>query len=124
MTAKEILSASRSDVFRVDKNISPEELEKLDLRLVQSFKRAGDTVEVKFVDIPKLCELALQEEAGERGAPQTSGLDALREIFRQSAEELRDSGSFKRMGSPQNDELLEDNEILDDRSDDTACQVV
>lgn len=65
--AGEMLNASRTDAFRITAEMPAEELEKLDLRLVQGFKKTGSSIEIKFADIPKLCELADRYELADSG---------------------------------------------------------
>lgn len=86
--ASEMLNASRTDAFRITAEMPAEELEKLDLRLVQGFKKTGSSIEIKFADIPKLCELADRCEAVERGTAAVGGdveggrgVKRLRELF-------------------------------------------
>lgn len=86
--ASEMLKGSRTDVFRITDGMSARQLKRLDLRLVQSYKRTGNTIEVKFVDILKLCELADRCEAVERGTAAVGGdgeggrgVKRLRELF-------------------------------------------
>lgn len=86
--ASEMLKGSRTDVFRITDGMSARQLKRLDLRLVQSYKRTGNTIEVKFVDILKLCELADRCESVERGTAAVGGdgeggrgVKRLRELF-------------------------------------------
>lgn len=86
--AGEMLKGSRTDVFRITDGMSARQLKRLDLRLVQSYKRTGNTIEVKFVDILKLCELADRCESVERGTAAVGGdgeggrgVKRLRELF-------------------------------------------
>lgn len=86
--ASEMLKGSRTDVFRITDGMSARQLKRLDLRLVQSYKRTGNTIEVKFVDILKLCELADRCESVERGTAAVGGdgeggrgAERLRELF-------------------------------------------
>ena len=84
--AKELLGASRSDAFLIRADTTESELRRLDLRLVQGFKRSGDSIEVKFVDLAKLCEIASREDAELRGAEsEQDGIGRLRELLEQSA---------------------------------------
>ena len=88
--ASKMLKGSRTDVFRITDGMSARQLKRLDLQLVQSYKRTGNTIEVKFVDILKLCELADRCEAVERGSAAVGedggedggrGVKRLRELF-------------------------------------------
>lgn len=86
--AGELLKGSRTDVFRITDGMTAGQLKRLDLRLVQSYKRTGNTIEVKFVDILKLCELADRCESVERGTAAVGGdgeggrgVKRLRELF-------------------------------------------
>lgn len=89
--AKELLGASRSDAFLIRADMTKRELDALDLRLVQSIKRNGDNIEIKFVDIAKLCEIADREDAALRDAESASGgIERLREILAESASLLDD----------------------------------
>lgn len=80
--AGELLKASRTDVFLLADGMTARQLAKLDLRLVQSYKRTENTIEVKFADILKLCEIADRYE-GEKGGGEekNSGGARLRELF-------------------------------------------
>ncbi len=78
--AKELLDARRSDAFLITEDTSPAQLAAMDLRLVQSFKRTGSSIEVRFVDIAKLCELADRAELAERAAGSEGALARLREL--------------------------------------------
>lgn len=87
--ANELLGASRSDAFLIRADMSDRELAKLDLRLVQSFKRNGDSIEIKFVDIAKLCEIADREDEALRAAEDESdGIERLREMLTTVAAEF------------------------------------
>lgn len=88
---KELLAASRGDAFLVRADMTKRELDALDLRLVQSIKRSGENLEIKFVDIAKLCEIAVREDALLREAESESGgVERLREILEESAKLLDD----------------------------------
>ena len=94
MYAKDLLTASRTDVFLVARDRPREYLDRLDLRLVQSVKLKGeDEIEVKFVDIPKLCELA-ERENSPNASPESRGIDMLRDLLERSAELLRTRSSL------------------------------
>lgn len=75
--ASEMLNASRTDAFRITAEMPAEELEKLDLRLVQGFKKTGSSIEIKFADIPKLCELADRYELADSGESVERGTAAV-----------------------------------------------
>lgn len=80
--AAELLKGSRTDVFKIADGMSARQLGGLDLRLVQSYKRTENTIEVKFADIAKLCEMAESaEKAASSGGTDGGGVGRLRELF-------------------------------------------
>lgn len=80
--AGELLKASRTDVFRLKDGMTARQLAGLDLRLVQSYKRTENTIEVKFVDVMKLCEIADRCDGGAVGGGQENrGGARLRELL-------------------------------------------
>lgn len=91
MPAKALLGASRTDVFRISVDMPPDALDRLDLRLVQSVKRTSDSIEVKFADLAKLCELALRADELSRAAENPSApsdIELLHGLLLRSAEAL------------------------------------
>ncbi len=88
--AGELLKGSRTDVFRITDGMTAGQLKRLDLRLVQSYKRTGNTIEVKFVDILRLCELAEKCEESEKGEAVERGTTAVGKDGGRGAERLRE----------------------------------